>query len=167
MIYGLTKGQASPTSRLGFKTPVQVNGVILEPFNPVAVAIALGASFVARTSAGDQDHAREIFKQAIQHKGYALVDIFQPCVTFNKLNTYQWFKEHTYYLTEEYNPEDKSAAFDKSQETEEFPLGVLYINKQKSSFEENLNVYREDSTPVVFRDSDYSRKLNELIESKK
>ena len=94
MVYGLTKGQASPTSRIGFKTPVQVAGVILEPLNPLAVAIALDASFVARAYIGDMDQTKEIFKKAINHKGYALVDVFQPCVTFNKLNTYQWFKDN-------------------------------------------------------------------------
>jgi len=89
MIYGLTKGQASPTSEKGFKTPVQVNGVFLEPFNPLAVAIALDASFVARASIGDAEQSKEILKKAISHKGYSLVDMFQPCVTFNKINTYQ------------------------------------------------------------------------------
>ena len=100
MVYGLTKGQASPTSRKGFVTPVQVNGVILEPFNPIAVAIALDASFVARAFIGDMEKTKEILKKAITHKGYALVDIFQPCVSFNKINTYKWFKENTYYLSD-------------------------------------------------------------------
>lgn len=88
MVYGLTKGQASPTSEAGFKTPVQVNGVNLNPFNPISIAIALDASFVARVFAGDIKETKKILKKAILHKGYALVDIFQPCVTFNKINTY-------------------------------------------------------------------------------
>jgi len=92
MVYGLTKGQASPTSQIGFKTPVQVNGVFLEPFNPLAVAIALDAGFVARAYAGDAEQTKEILNKAIKHRGYALVDIFQPCVSFNKLNTYQCSK---------------------------------------------------------------------------
>ncbi len=92
MVYGLTKGQASPTSQKGFVTPIQVNGVILEPFNPIAVAIALEASFVARAFIGDIEETKEILKKAVVHKGYALVDIFQPCVSFNKINTFQWFK---------------------------------------------------------------------------
>jgi len=98
MVYGLTKGQASPTSRQGFKTPVQVNGVFLEPFNPLAVAIALDASFVARAFIGDEEQTVEMLKEAIKHKGFALVDIFQPCISFNKQNTYSWFKEKTFYL---------------------------------------------------------------------
>ncbi len=92
MVYGLTKGQASPTSMTGFVTPVQVSGVILEPFNPIAVALSLGATFIARTFAGDIDRTSDILQKAIKHKGYALVDVFQPCVSFNKVNTFKWFK---------------------------------------------------------------------------
>src|SRR5512136_2357086 len=93
MVYGLTKGQASPTSRRGFQTPVQVTGVYLEPFNPIAVAIALNASFVARAFSGDMEKTKEIIKKAIQHKGYSLVDILQPCVSFNKINTFKWYRD--------------------------------------------------------------------------
>ena len=88
MVYALTKGQASPTTRQGFVTPVQTQGVTEEPFNPIAVAIALDASFVARAFAGDARQTTDIIKKAVTHKGYALVDIFQPCVTYNKVNTY-------------------------------------------------------------------------------
>ena len=123
MVYGLTKGQASPTSQKGFKTPVQVNGVFLEPFNPLAVAIALDASFVARAFSGHREQTKEILKKAITHKGYALVDIFQPCVSFNKLNTNQWFNENTYYL-DEHDPHDRISAFRKAVETEKLPLGI-------------------------------------------
>lgn len=84
MVYGLTKGQASPTSQIGFKTPIQTKGVFLEPFNPIAVAIALDASFVARAFAGDKEQTKKILKKAITHKGFSLVDILQPCVSFNK-----------------------------------------------------------------------------------
>ena len=91
MVYGLTKGQASPTSQRGFKTPVQVAGVSMEPFNPLSAAIALDAGFVGRAFSGDVDRTTEILKRAIQHKGYALVDVFQPCFSFNKVNTFQWF----------------------------------------------------------------------------
>ena len=162
MVYGLTKGQASPTSQTGFKTPVQVNGVFLEPFNPLAVAIALDASFVARSFTGDADQTKEIFKKAINHKGYALVDVFQPCVTFNKLNTYQWFKDNTYYLEDSFDCYDRNQAFNKAIETDKLPLGVFYINPDRIPFEENIGVYDEDNTPLFERDVDYS-KLESLI----
>ena len=114
MVYGLTKGQASPTSQKEFKTPLQTEGVISEPFNPLSIAIALDASFVARAFSGDISQTKEILKKAIKHKGYALVDIFQPCVTFNKVNTFQWFKNNTYYLDESHDPYDRNQAFERS-----------------------------------------------------
>lgn len=163
MVYGLTKGQASPTSERGFVTPVQVTGVILEPFNPIAVAIALEASFVARAFSGDIEQTKEIIKQAINHKGYALVDIFQPCVTFNKINTFKWFKEHTYYLDDNYDPLDKEAAFKKANEKEKFPLGVIYKNPDKLSYEDQLAVYKEDKQPLYKRSRDRKEKLSKLL----
>ena len=164
MVYGLTKGQASPTSQKGFKTPVQVNGVFLEPFNPLAVAIALDASFVARAFAGHVEQTTEILKKAIAHKGYALVDILQPCVTFNKLNTYQWFKEHTYYLGDSYNCYNRNEAFKRATEKEKLPLGVFYINPEKKTFEENIGLYREDNRPLHQRKPDIGR-LRNLVEA--
>jgi 2-oxoglutarate/2-oxoacid ferredoxin oxidoreductase subunit beta len=154
MVYGLTKGQASPTSQKGFVTPVQVNGVFLEPFNPLAVAIALDASFVARAFAGDAEQTKEILKKAITHKGYALVDIFQPCVTFNKINSYQWFKDNTYYLDDSHDISDRNKAFQKAVETEKLPLGIFYINPRKTTFEENIGTYKDDNRPL------YQRELN-------
>ncbi|MEJ2628660.1 MAG: thiamine pyrophosphate-dependent enzyme [bacterium] len=162
MIYGLTKGQASPTSQQGFITPVQVNGVILEPFNPLTVAIALNASFVARTSTVDTDRMKMILKEAIQNPGYSLVDIFQPCVSFNKVNTYKWFQEKTYYLEDSHNPEDKINAFARASETDKLPLGIFYRNPHKKSFEQSLSVYQEDKTPIINRRVDL-KKLEEFI----
>ena len=157
MVYGLTKGQASPTSQKGFVTPVQVNGVILEPFNPIAVAIALEASFVARAFIGDIEETKEILKKAVAHKGYALVDIFQPCVSFNKINTFQWFKENTYYLDNSFDPYNREQAFAKAIEKRKLPLGIFYIIKDKPTFEESLNVYQENSVPVIHREYDLQK----------
>jgi len=163
MIYGLTKGQASPTSPLGLKTPVQVAGVVLEPFNSLAVAIALDASFVARANASDREQTKDILKRAIQHKGYALVDIFQSCVTFNKVNTHQWFKDHTYYLDDSHDPSDRAAAFAKAIKEEKLPLGVFYDNP-KASFEENTGMYGDDPRPLYKRNVN-QKKLAALIDS--
>ncbi len=163
MVYGLTKGQASPTSQLGFRTPVQVNGVCLEPFNPLAVAIALDASFVARAFAGDAEQTVEIFKKAITHKGYALVDVFQPCVSYNKINTYQWFKANTYYLDDSHDPNNRTKAFEKACQTDKLPLGVFYVNTEKSTFEENLVAYQKDERPLWQRETDKEQLYN-LIE---
>ncbi len=162
MVYGLTKGQASPTSQCGFKTPVQVAGVILEPFNPLAVAIALGASFVARCFSGDFEQTKEILKQAITHEGYALVDIFQPCVSFNKINTFKWFKDNTYYLDDSHDPEDRGQAFSKALEEEKRPLGVFYTNPRKTPFEELIPAIRDTKTPLYQHDVD-QKQIRDLV----
>ena len=163
MVYGLTKGQASPTSQFGFKTPVQVNGVILEPFNPLAVAVALNASFVARGFSGDLDQTKEILKKAIEHKGYALVDILQPCVSFNKINTFKWFKDNTYYLEDSHDPYNREQAFKRAVENKKLPLGIFYISPEKSTFEESLNIYRESSAPLYQRELEMGKIKQFLI----
>lgn len=167
MVYGLTKGQASPTSQLGFKTPVQVKGVFLEPLNPISLAIALDASFVARAYAGDLEQTKEIVKEAVSHKGFALVDIFHPCVSFNKLNTQKWFKDHTYYLEDSHDSYDPRVAFERALEKERFPLGVFYKNPDKATFEENVGIYSQDTTPLSLREVERIERLNDLLKSKK
>jgi len=167
MIYGLTKGQASPTTQVGMKTTLQIFGVTNEPFNPMAVAISLGASFVARAFSGDKEKTKEIIKKAILHKGYSIVDIFQPCVSFNKINSFKWFKENTYYLDDNYDPTNQVEAFKKALETDKFPLGVLFINEdRKTSFEENLVAYEDNSTPLFERERDLEA-VKSLIEKMK
>lgn len=167
MVYGLTKGQASPTSQLGFRTPVQVKGVFLEPLNPIALAVALDASFVARAYAGDIEQSKEIFKEAISHKGFALVDVFHPCVSFNKVNTHSWFKEHTYYLDDSHDPLSRLGAFQKATEKERLPLGIFYKNPEKTTFEENVGLYKQDKTPLSLREKERGERLMSLILSKK
>ena len=164
MIYGLTKGQASPTTMLGVKTTLQVEGVILEPFNPIAVAIALNASFVARAFVGDIEKTKEILKKAISHKGYAIVDIFQQCPSFNKINTFEWFKQNTYYLDDKHDPHDRIEAFKRSIETEKLPLGIFYMNN-RNSFEENIGLYKDNKDPLCFRERE-SNKIQQFIDSK-
>jgi 2-oxoglutarate ferredoxin oxidoreductase subunit beta len=161
MVYGLTKGQASPTSPRGLVTPLQVDGVILEPFNPLAVAIALDASFVARAYVGHADQTRAILKAAIQHRGYALVDLLQPCVTFNKLNTYKWFEEHTSPLPSDHDPFNRVQAFARACEDDPMRLGIFY-QKDKPVFEEQLVAYADDSRPLFERRVDPD-KLAETI----
>ncbi|OHE04593.1 MAG: 2-oxoacid ferredoxin oxidoreductase [Sulfurimonas sp. RIFCSPLOWO2_12_FULL_34_6] len=138
MVYGLTKGQASPTSQREFKTKVQVNGVSNEPFNPILTALSLNASFVARAYMQNKEHTKGILKAAFLHKGYALIDIFQPCVTFNSLNTYEWFSQNSYMMDEnEHDILDISSAMDRARETHPFALGIFYKQERKT-FEEYL-----------------------------
>jgi 2-oxoglutarate ferredoxin oxidoreductase subunit beta len=150
---------------LGFRTPVQVKGVILEPFNPLSLAIALGAPFVARAFAGDVEQTKDILKKAISHKGYSLVDILQPCVSFNKVNTFQWFKENTYYLEESHNPEDRETALQISLQQKRLPLGIIYLSTGKRTFEENIGIYDRDPTPLSLRKLDRKDNLKTLIQA--
>lgn len=166
MIYGLTKGQASPTSQIGFKTNVQTDGVSSEPFNPMSVAISLDASFVARAFCADMEETKEIFKKAIKHKGYSLVDVFQPCVSFNKVNTFKWFKEHCYYLEPEHDPSNRQEAFRRATEKDRLPLGIFYISPDKKTFEENTGIYETNKEPLFRRKPD-REKLYNLISSRR
>jgi 2-oxoglutarate ferredoxin oxidoreductase subunit beta len=131
-VYGLTKGQASPTSAEGFVTRAQPGGVMLAPFNPLAVAVAMRAGFVARGFSGMVDHLTELVEQAIAHKGLSLVDVFQPCVSFNRVNTLAWYREHTYQLEDSHDPTDLSKAMDLAVQEDKFPLGIIYKNDRAS-----------------------------------
>lgn len=138
-VYGLTKGQASPTSDEGFITKTTPYGATA-PINPMALAVISGASFVSRGFAGDMEHLASLIQQGITHKGFALIDVLQPCVTFNHKNTYSWYRERVYKLDDEtgYDPTDKRAALDKAQEWgERIPIGVIY-QKELPTFEEQL-----------------------------
>lgn len=166
MVYGLTKGQAAPTSRQGMVTPVQVFGVIAEPVNPLALAIAMNVGFVARAFSGDIEGTKEIMKRALLHKGFSLVDIFHPCVSFNKQNTLQWFKANTYALEPGYKADDRAAAFARALEEMPFPLGVLYESRERRPFEELLPLYREDKKPLRDRSRDMSALREAVLEKK-
>ncbi|PWI48494.1 2-oxoacid ferredoxin oxidoreductase [Candidatus Heimdallarchaeota archaeon B3_Heim] len=162
-VYGLTKGQASPTSEIGVKTGVQTLGVYNTPFNPIAVAIAQNASFVARAFVGHAEQTKEILKKAIAHKGYAFIDLFSPCVSFNRINTYQWYRENTYYLEDSYTPFDQKEAIGRALERSKLPLGVFYIN-ERPTYEDNIQIYKNDSRPLWERDLS-KEKLKTLINS--
>jgi len=152
-IYGLTKGQASPTSVEGLVTGVQTDGNINEPLNPVLLAIACGAGFVARGFTGRKDQLIDLMKQAITYKGYALVDILQPCISFNKTNTFGWYNERVYDLEAAHNPKDKIAAMTRAMEFgEKIPLGVLY-HEDKCTYHQK-NVVLQQGTPLLDRTTD-------------
>jgi 2-oxoglutarate ferredoxin oxidoreductase subunit beta len=145
-VYGLTKGQASPTSDQGFVTKTTLEGASA-PVYPIALAIAAGASFIARGFAGDIEHLASLIKLGISHKGFALIDILQPCPTFNKKNTYAWYRERVYKLENEagYDPSNKVAAFEKAQEWgDRIPIGVIY-RKELPTFEEQIPALKKGS----------------------
>jgi 2-oxoglutarate ferredoxin oxidoreductase subunit beta len=143
-VYGLTKGQASPTSDLGFVTKTTPEGAWM-PLRPLALAIACDCSFVARGFSADTEHLTNIIQMGIRHKGFALIEVLQPCVSFNHRNTYDWYRGKVYKLEEEqgYDPTDRIAAFSKALEWDErIPIGVIY-RKSRPVYEEQLHAIRE------------------------
>jgi 2-oxoglutarate ferredoxin oxidoreductase subunit beta len=138
-IYGLTKGQYSPTSDKGFVTTTSPDGAIELALNPIAVAIAAGATFVARAFAGDPKHMSQVIAAGITHRGYSLIDVLQPCVTFNRVNTYDWYRSRVYKLDETYDPGDIDTAYAKAHEWEErIPLGVIYRRDDMPTYEDQV-----------------------------
>jgi 2-oxoglutarate ferredoxin oxidoreductase subunit beta len=155
-VYGLTKGQASPTSDPGFITKTTPYGASA-PLNPIALAIISGATFVGRSFAGDIDHLSSLIMSGISHKGFALIDILQPCVAFNHKNTFKWYRERVYKLENEdgYNPNDKQAALVKAQEWgDKIPIGIIYRN-EIPTYEEQLPALSRG--PLVNQQVDPSR----------
>jgi len=154
-IYGLTKGQASPTSAEGQVTDVQPTGNINTPLNPVLLAIAAGGGFVAKAFSGDKEHLISIMKQAILYNGYALVDILQPCVSFNKVNTFSYYSKRVYRLDDGYDASDKAAAMQKAMEYgDRIPIGVIY-QEQKRTFHEKNKVL-SGGVPLIDKPADLS-----------
>ena len=141
-IYGLTKGQFSPTSPEKLKTGSSPYGVIEEPLNPLAMAISYGASFIARGYAGKIKPLAELFIQAIHHPGFAFIDVLSPCATF--YDTYKIITPRIIDVPASHNVEDKSAAFQLAQETEKIYLGIFYQVK-KPTLEEKLQTIRQQA----------------------
>lgn len=128
-VFGLTKGQASPRSDEGMVTGTTPQGVGIESFNPLATAITLNGGFVARSYAGDMPHLTRTIKAAVEHEGFALIDILQPCVTFNRINTYKFYRERVYDLDQvkDYDRTNRQAAWAKTWEWgDRIPIGVFY-----------------------------------------
>lgn len=137
-VYGLTTGQVAPTSQKGYKSKSTPSGIIETPINPLSFAITSGASFVAQSFAGDAAHLSLMIKEAIKHKGFSVVNVLQPCVTFNKINTYQYYMKRVYKLPADYDPSDFKTAVVKSLEMneEKFPLGIVYKSERPAYHEQ-------------------------------
>lgn len=142
-VYGLTKGQASPTSEMGFVTKIQTHGVMSLPVNPLAIAIVEDAGFVARSFSGNPEHLKAMMVAALQHPGFALLDILQPCVSFNLHNTFKWYKDRVRPIPAEHDPRNKEDALKLALTWgDEIPIGILYIN-DRPSYESLLPVLQE------------------------
>jgi 2-oxoglutarate/2-oxoacid ferredoxin oxidoreductase subunit beta len=144
-IYGLTTGQASPTTTLGHKTKSTPRGNVETPIQPLALALAAGATYVARGFSGDQKQLTRLIAGGIEHRGFSLVDVFSPCVTFNTVNTYSWFRERVYRLEDEagHDSSDLMGAMGKALEWDpRIPIGLLYRTHRDTY---------EDTDPVLGR----------------
>lgn len=164
MIYGLTKGQGSPTTELGTRTTTQPYGVKTMPLNPLMLALAAGATFVARTAASELQKTKEILKRAISHKGYALVDIFQPCVSFNKKNTWQWLQTSTKWLDGRHDPTDLNEALKLTQDKEPYPLGIFYQVEGRPTFDEQQAPYEKGDMRPLWEREPNLRFVQEMLE---
>jgi 2-oxoglutarate/2-oxoacid ferredoxin oxidoreductase subunit beta len=152
-IYGLTTGQTSPTSRIGMKTKSMPYGNIEAPLSPLALALAAGATYVARGFSGDQKHLTELLKRGIEHKGFSFIDVFSPCVTYNHDNTFQWFRPRVKKLEEDtgYDPSNWVGAMERATVWGEIiPIGKFYERTDLPSLEETEPVL--DDGPLVGRD---------------
>jgi 2-oxoglutarate ferredoxin oxidoreductase subunit beta len=137
-IYGLTKGQTSPRSAEGFKTKSTPQGSIESALAPLEVALAAGATFVAQSFSSNLKQLTAIIEEGMKHKGFSLINVFSPCVTFNKINTYDWFKENIVDLDEipDYDSSNRVMAMTKLMETGGMLTGIIYQDKMKKSYED-------------------------------
>jgi len=137
--YGLTKGQASPTTAVGIKTSSTPTGVIEHPINPLGVTLTAGATWAGRGYAPDIPGTTDLIIQAVKHHGFAHLDIFQPCVSFNKFNTQAWFIQHLTKLPDDYVPDNITKAWEQSNRTDLLPVGLFYKNTQEPTYHQKLS----------------------------
>jgi len=163
-VYGLTTGQVAPTAEKGQVSKSTPSGIIETPVDPLALAITQGATFVAQTFAGDTRHMVETIKKAFQHTGFSVVNVLQPCVTFEKKGTYQYYMKHIYRLDESYIPNDKMAALGKAFEIaqEKFPLGVIY-QTERSAYHQEAVKNAESALINQSRFQDFDSLVEEFI----
>lgn len=134
-VYGLTKGQASPTSEPGFVSKVQPGGVILEPLKALEMAIAVGAGFVARGFSAMTEHLSWLIVEGVRHPGFALIEVLQPCVSFNRVNTYDWYSKRVYRVNDDasYDPSDRLASCARASEWgDRIPIGIIHRSEKKT-----------------------------------
>jgi len=165
MVLGLTTGQATSTSQPGFKSKSTPFGVIPPMLNPLAHALVSNGTFVARGFSGDMLHLKGLIVEAIKHRGFAFIDVFQPCVTFNYLNTYDWFRQRVYKLEEEdHDVTDRKKALEKSFEWgDRIPIGIFY-KKERPTYNDNLPHVKDlPLTKLPTEDVDITSTLKQMM----
>ncbi|ALS27630.1 2-oxoacid:ferredoxin oxidoreductase subunit beta [Paenibacillus cisolokensis] len=146
-IYGLTKGQTSPRSAAGFKTKSTPEGSIETSLSPLEIALSAGATFVAQSFSSDLKQLTLLIEEAIKHKGFSFINVFSPCVTFNKVNTYDWFKENIVNLDQfpDYDPTNRVAAMNKIMETNGMLTGLIYQDKTRKCYEDLIPGFAQEA----------------------
>ena len=164
-IYGLTKGQTSPRSAAGFKTKSTPGGAIEQSLKPMEMALSAGATFVAQGFSSDIKELTAIIEAGIQHKGFSFINVFSPCVTYNKINTYDWFKENLVKLSEreDYDSTNREQAMQVVMETEGLVTGIVYQDKETASYQHQLDNYA--TTPLVEENLSMSREQFEALQA--
>ena len=165
MVLGLTTGQATPTSQQGFKSKSTPFGVIPPMLNPLAHALVSNSTFVARGFSGDMLHLKGLIVEAVKHRGFAFIDVFQPCVSFNYLNTYDWFRQRIYKLEEkDHDVTDHKKALEKAFEWgARIPIGIFY-NKERSTYHDNLpHLKDEDLTKLPTENVEITSAIKEMM----
>ncbi len=163
-IYGLTKGQTSPRSAAGFKTKSTPEGSIEGTLSPLELAISAGATFVAQSFSSNLKQLTSLIEEGIKHEGFSIINVFSPCVTFNKINTYDWFKEHIVDLEEDsnYDSSNRIGAMTKIMETNGMLCGLIYQDKNKKPYESLLKGYSE--TPLAHQNLNMTEEqFNKLV----
>ncbi|KQL39387.1 2-oxoacid ferredoxin oxidoreductase [Bacillus sp. FJAT-25509] len=148
-IYGLTKGQTSPRSDVGFKTKSTPHGSVESALSVMEMALTAGGTFVAQSFSSDLKELTSLIEQGINHKGFSLINVFSPCVTYNKVNTYDWFKENLVKLSdvEGYDPSNKEMAMQTLMQNKGLVTGLIYQNKDQKSYQQLISGYSEE--PLV------------------
>ncbi len=163
-LYSLTTGQASPTAKPGFVTKSTPEGVTDEPINPLTLAICAGATFVARGFSGDTPALTSLLGEAISHKGFSVVDVLQPCVTFDKIHTYPWYRQRLYQLDSTYTPDNKLKALEKAMEWgNKIPVGVFYRENKPTSEDREPALLEKTLIEPAAGNFDVDKLLSEFI----
>ncbi|PAB60547.1 2-oxoacid:ferredoxin oxidoreductase subunit beta [Anaeromicrobium sediminis] len=146
-IYGLTKGHTSPISKKGFVTKSTPMGNVEEPLKPGLMALAAGATYIAQGTSGNQKQLIDIIVKGIEHKGFSFINVYSPCVTFNKINTYEWYKKNLINLdeSENHNIYDFKEAMNRYIECDGLFTGILYENKEKEEYKAILEGVKEST----------------------
>lgn len=167
-IYGLTKGQTSPRSDVGFKTKSTPEGSIESALSVMELALTAGATFVAQSFSTDLKELTSLIEQGLNHKGFSLINVFSPCVTYNKVNTYDWFKENLTILStiEDYDASDRSQAMQTLMSHNGLVTGLIYQNKQQPSYQELVHGYRQDSltnADLTLEEEQFTKLVSEFM----